>query len=390
MKLIRRKIMLASSVVMLLLITTVATTFAWFSMNDSAWVDSMELDIETSGNLYISSDSTDYPQYMKFQQYLKMPDIVEAINNANYKQITSLSQIKLKPITTLDCISFKEHKVTYDENNKEVINFVEADELSYLKMTVSFTVENNGSKKPNYNLKFALDDFEGVLGTKFISENQTITLVNELTYFQEIYRIEHRYNEDNQLSKEYIPTGKIVESIDDLTPEETKQLYDDKIALISVSKHTGEQLTVNPVNALRVAVINHHNEKKEDNLKIYLYDIGNSSKTNENSNVDIGSKATFENSIYHPSLTYFNNIHDCNIVPDFEYSDEQLAARNIELIKLNELDNNLGVFTANKNGVYNTITLTIYIWIEGDDADNLIGLDTSTIKALLTFVAEEE
>ena len=80
MKKIRRKIVLACSAVLTLLITTVTTTFAWFSLNESAWLEKMELEVNNMNNLLITADYDVDASNMMFKQYLTAEDIVAAIN----------------------------------------------------------------------------------------------------------------------------------------------------------------------------------------------------------------------------------------------------------------------------------------------------------------------
>ena len=42
---VRKKLIIAGFAILSLLITTVTTTFAWFSLNDAAWVDNFEMEI---------------------------------------------------------------------------------------------------------------------------------------------------------------------------------------------------------------------------------------------------------------------------------------------------------------------------------------------------------
>ena len=413
MKKIRRKITLASIAVLALLATTVTTTFAWFSMNDSAWLEGMNLEVEASGNLFITSDYRVDPtdediSGLRFKQYLTAEDIVKAINNLNPTDISSLSEIELKPVTTVDTLTFQEQKVTYDSMNKQTIEFVEAGQNSYIKMQISFTVENNGSDKPDYELKFALENIESVIKTTFASSNQTVSLVNKLINYKQVYSVVVEENEDPEAepTTTYTPLDRYVESEADLTDEEKLDLEAGKIVLRDVEMHTGQQLTVNPVNALRIAVINESDDTyievpdesnpegnpilKPAKETIYIYDIGKSSKTNSNSNVNLGGNATEDVYLSHPSLTYFNNIHGTNVPAMKTPTEAELEQKNIEIVHLDELDNVLGTFKADDNGVYNVVTLTVMLWIEGYDADNLIGLNTSDIQTLLTFVAEEK
>jgi len=331
MKRIRRKIVLASCAVLMLLLTTVSTTFAWFSLNESAWLEGMELEVNNMDNLLITSDYDTDTAKMKFKQYLTAEDIVAAINQKrdDSNKITGLSDIKLAPVTTTNGVDFSQTVVSYDAMNKQTLGFETADLNSYISMRISFIVENNGTEKPDFDLVFAIeeDDVTDIAKTTFAAEDQTITLVNDLV------------NGDTPMKPE-------------------------------------ENLVVNPVNALRMAVTN-----ISDNV-VHIYNIGKSTKTNANAGKNLGDLADAANADKNAMFTYYNNINnaDLPVMGDMDSS----------VVQHDELDQVLGTFTTVTDTQYTVVTLDIVIWIEGYDADSIIGLDTTAITMLLTFGADKK
>ena len=331
MKRIRRKIVLASCAVLMLLLTTVSTTFAWFSLNESAWLEGMELEVNNMDNLLITSDYDTDTAKMKFKQYLTAEDIVAAINQKrdDSNKITGLSDIKLAPVTTTNGVDFSQTVVSYDAMNKQTLGFETADLNSYISMRISFIVENNGTEKPDFDLVFAIeeDDVTDIAKTTFAAKDQTITLVNDLV------------NGDTPMKPE-------------------------------------ENLVVNPVNALRMAVTN-----ISDNV-VHIYNIGKSTKTNANAGKNLGDLADAANADKNAMFTYYNNINnaDLPVMGDMDSS----------VVQHDELDQVLGTFTTVTDTQYTVVTLDIVIWIEGYDADSIIGLDTTAITMLLTFGADKK
>ena len=332
MKKIRRKIVLACSAVLTLLITTVTTTFAWFSLNESAWLEKMELEVNNMNNLLITADYDVDASNMMFKQYLTAEDIVAAINKKRELNgevaINSLDDIKLSPVTSLDGVSFTETKVTYTESNKQELSWVTANPNNYVSMRISFVVENNGADKSDFDLVFVTEDKDGLKGTSFGADNQVITLVNKLVNGAE-------------------------------------------------EKKTLDTLTVNPVNALKMAVTN----VTLNDGSVHIYDLGQSD-VNEHSDVNLGGLADAANASTNPMFTYYNNVNN------FDLPVMEDLAGNVVLH--DELDQVLGTFTPVSDSEYSIITLDITIWVEGYDADNIIGLDTSVISMLLTFGANKK
>ena len=351
---VRKKLIIAGFAILSLLITTVTTTFAWFSLNDAAWVDNFEMEIYNSDKLMLRHPSGD------FKQMLTKEDIVAAINDGRVaNQITSLEDIKFSEVHSLDGKNFYKLVPSYDEMNRKTVDLKTANLNSYLSFTLTFTVEPgntaDGQIHPSYFLRLSENDNdEGVKKTSITAENQTIKLVNKMN-----------------------AKGKVYER--------------------------GESITVNPVNALRLAIKGDSSENSTNSNVDYIYELVD--------DLDLGSYAIRDAIVessgvndarYYSSLnaafTYYNNINN-NILDSIgydEYNDEDVFEQNVQIFKdlvdktKYSLGDNLATFKYDEQTkTYNEATITISLWLEGFDADNLIGLDSSAIKCLLSFTLVE-
>lgn len=350
----RKKIFLAGLTVLLLLITTVSTTFAWFSLNDAAWIDDFDLEIQSEDNLLIKHKTIDY------KQSLTNKDIVDAINNERtIDKIESLKDISLSSVHSSDGVKFYQLEPAYDEMNRKTVSLVKANLNSYLSFSLSFRIETNnneGEVHPVYKLKISQnEEVGGVKKTSFTSENQTIKLVN-------------------------------------------------KLVTLNGEMKMDEKITVNPVNALRLS-IKSDNSANQSQVHDYIYEI-----TDQN---DLGSYACYDEVLNELNLnddsykkyshsvnaayTYYNKINN-NILSPLGYyeqeSDKQQALDYVSnlLGKIKyDFNDSIGRFVYDQQTKeYNEVSINFAIWLEGFDADNLIGLDTSKIKCLLSFTLEEE
>lgn len=343
MKVIRKKLILTVVSMLMLFVTVVTTTYAWFSMNDSAWVDPFELDIKVSDQLLISSDTEN------FQQMLGHDGIVKAINTLRDEEtkITGLDQIVLKPVTSFDGKAFYQPLETYDEMNRPEISYETASVNQYVQMRLYFQMQSSSSGTPldyELHLKKKSDLPGDQRETGFVSSTQTLRLLNSLTCLEK--------------------------------GEE-------------VNKKSGDTLLVNPVNALRMSVIGACSANKSLDKIIEF--------TDEN---DLGSYALSDAALTANNITdrryscrnnamytYYNHIHNNCLKPMDSITENQEEVKNLLLNRLtDQMDMSLGLFhyDLEKNS-YNTLAVDFAIWVEGFDADNIIGLVTTSIDCFLSF-----
>lgn len=328
MKAVKKKLIFTVIATVLVCITAVSTTFAWFSMNDSAWVDEFKLDIKTTDHLLIGYKDGE------FKQALSNEDVVSAINGARQEghYIKSLSDLSLTPVTTLNGVEFLKQEFRYDEQNCASIVYQQAEENSFVKMRLYFSFStsnlNEESQYPEYELHFKkpVEEQEGILGTHFTAVNQSIALFNSLTTTNGSYQ-------------------------------------------------QGDTIVVNPINALRMGV-----QSDVADIIIELSD-----------EADLGSYATSEHCHTNAMYTYFNNVHNNCLEPIDSLTQGSSDISTLQAKLRNHLDDSLGVFTFDPTkGIYNSIAIDITLWIEGFDADNLIGLKTAAMDCLLSFTVVEK
>ncbi len=342
MKGIRKKLILSIFAITMLVVTAVTTTYAWFSMNDSAWVDGFNLELRGTDHLLISYEDASY------MQSLSNEDVVKAINTLRTEEnkISSLNEIVLEPVTSFDGVSFKRQVTTYDSMNHEDVSYDTALVNSYVRMKLYFKLESAGGENPaNYVLRMKeyIPDQAGIRGTHFSADNQTIKLLNSL------------------------------------------------IGQDGTQKNQGDEVLVNPANAMRVSVIG----ASQSNASFdRIFEI-----TDEN---DLGSYALSKTALDALSITdekydcnknamytYFNNIHANCLEPMDSIAVNDEVSNLLTKRLTNQLNETIGTFVYDKeNNSYNTLAVELAIWVEGFDADNLIGLVISSIDCLLSFEAE--
>ena len=333
---------------MLLLITAVSTTFAWFSLNDAAWVDDFELELHNSDKLLIRHESG------QFKQMLIEEDIVAAINSERESEkITSISDISFSEVYSIDGVSFNQLVPKYDDMNRKTVSLEKASENSYLRFKLYFRIEqgneNEGQLHPDYYLILSnSDNEEGVKKTSFTAKDQAIKLVNSLVTTENEFKMD-------------------------------------------------DSLSVNPINALKLAIKGDSNAASSNPEVDYIYDLADE--------LDLGSYAIDDrilneleitdsrfSSSKNAGFTYYNNINNHILNPIGYYEDDNELEENVEIVnnllsKIRyDFSDSLGKFEYDEQTKqYNEVGITISIWLEGFDADNLIGLDSSVIKCLLSF-----
>lgn len=139
-----------------------------------------------------------------------------------------------------------------------------------------------------------------------------------------------------------------------------------------------EQLTINPANSMRLGL------SKNNTFTTYecnapnnrAQDLGSAAIEN-----GIGENDPTKNAMY----TYYNNIHPLH--PFTQAADEGLEG--FSNIEQSYSENSIDTFTYSTDG-YNVIKLTVYIWLEGWDADYLATIPTSKISVNLEFEIVKE
>lgn len=328
MKQIRRKLFLSIFMLFVTAVTLTSTTLAWFARNQEAWTDEFELEIENTDGLLISIDGVNF---------------YSDVNNEElFKAITAKKLGKAVSDVTQDEVNANVTKLSSVTTN-DLINFTTVDNASTIK---DGYYEHHTANKDNY-------------------------VVFDL-YFK-------AQTSKNQANKSY--SVQFVNSTDEVTQSYIKandanvKLHN-KLTTQADTYGPGlegkEIITVNPKDAMRIGVT--HGEVNT----IYEPYAG------------LGSYALKDetNDLYNPDknamLTYFNNTHNTKLSP----------LDNLDVYKNTEknFDGNVSFGTIIPNDDktdYVPIKITVSIWLEGMDADYLVGTDSNHIKIFLNFSMKE-
>lgn len=325
-----KKLILGLIMLFMTALTLVSSTFAWFSQNREVWTDEFDIEIENSDSLLISVDGVNFRNSIPndlLKKAIVSKKINKPINELTDKEVVDeYKNILLQPITTNDLSTFS-HIGENSSIQNGYYTLVEADHNSYLSFDLWFKVAASRTATLEYNLKFVSDDYASEFGT-------LVSYINCLTSEVVLH---------NQLN-----------TVDNLY-------------------QSNETIYVNARDAVRIGVI--HNE----NLKtIYEPYIG------------LGSYALKDdiNDIYNPEknamLTYFNNTHEGKLEP----------LENLDIYKNTQKDFNGGISFGKivpngDNTDYLPVKITVYIWLEGYDADYILGISNTNLKMMLNFCVEE-
>lgn len=329
MKQIRRKLFLSIFMLFVTAVTLTSTTLAWFARNQEAWTDEFELEIENTDGLLISIDGVNFYSDVNNDELFKAitaKKLGKAVKDVTEDEVKA-NVTKLSSVTTNDLSTF----TTVDNASTIKDGYYEhhtANKDNYVVFDLYFkaqTSKNQANK--NYSVQF-VNSLDEVPMSYIKADDATVKLHNKLT----------------TIDGEY---GPAIENKD--------------------------SITVNPANAMRIGVTH-----QESINTIYEPYAGLGSYA-------LASEAT---DIYNPEknamLTYFNNSHTTKLAP----------LENLDVYKNTEknFDGNVSfgtiVPTEDKTD-YVPIKITVSIWLEGMDADYLVGTDSNHIKIFLSFSMKE-
>mgnify|MGYP003309573507 CR=1 FL=1 len=346
---IRRRLVLLGIAIMVSLITVVSTTYAFIILNDEAKISEVDFEIENQDGLLLSLDGENYYQDLSYQMIAKA--IIEAQGGTytddtdnvldNFKisgvQMATNGTEVAKGTSTLGAtVSFvKDSLNKVQDPNTPALNdewyeheMIDADAFSYITFDLWCKVETNAMTEAElekgYELYFSSRTALTVKGSI-----QKVSLVNSLT-------------------------------------TQTEEM------------ETGEQLEVNPVDAMRIAVLD---RETEDLLVFEPYEGLGSSAVEGRTGVNDPTK----NAMY----TYYNNTHPLSPFTSAAEENEQFDT----VVGLSELTTTkLGVFKytpnpANKdiNDNFNVVKLTVMIYMDGWDADYFMGINETNLQVKLGF-----
>lgn len=322
---IKRKLLLSVFMLAVTIVTLTSTTFAWFARNQEAWTDEFEMDIETTEGLWISTDG------INFSQDIGIEELKQAILNKTGVEYSSISYdgVSLKhnanqkiEIDSLGNVSFEKDSLEAISNSDYYNHIlIDADTKDYIAFDLYLKVVTTGNTFPRYRLK--LNENSYIKGNA-----TTITLGNKLT----------------TKDKEY---------------------------------QSGEVITVNPQDAMRLGISYIENDK----YKMNVYE----------PNLGLGSSAVEEkegddyNKDLNAMFTYYNNTHPLSKFTSAATNGEGFSTLTDFAV------GEYGYFEySNTNENYNIIKVSVFVWLEGWDADYFIGVPSSKIQVKLGFVLEKE
>lgn len=405
-----RKLILSGCMLFATAISLVSTTFAFVTLQKEANVSEFGFSIENQEGLLISLDGKNFYQDLSYSQITKA---IEAYANAglestdpNYVPYDKLtySGVTLNSTDlageTVKGVKFNSYKYKLGGEGAEISDFkasflkdtlvpgtdpsgendiywehsfVEADSKDYVYFDLWFKVATNGSEKSKYNLKFT--DRTEITGTDSVVKVQT---------------------------------GLTTTGIEDSRSGDRPQLAptDPIVPYVRGQYLANDEITVNPANAMRLAVVMPKSTSVEDQanprdafINVYEPNLGLGSVAVEGmvaAPTDYDAANYSEDSHYAYSYDLANDYNPyLDPAKNAMYTNNNLThplspfANALEMhegIKTRKYFTSdvLGTFDGT-TGEYATIKLSIAIWLEGWDADYLMGVSTSDLKVKLGF-----
>lgn len=356
------KLRLILSVLMLCMtaVTLTTSTFAWFATNRNAWFDEIELEIGNTDNILISVDGNSFrssiPADMVKRAVVAKKKTIDyndnSLNDEDYIN-NEWKKISLEPITTNDldnylCIDNDHIESINDHKYYQLHEVDETNTYSYLEFDLWFMMESSKSATKTYDLRLVDDEY--------IAEERA---------------------QGHEVKSSYIKGN-----------ESEIELYND-LKTITKGYKAGEKLIVNTQNAMRVG-IKRLEQKGANDIKNYIFEpyegLG-SYALNDYLNTQDENYYKYDPS-KNAMFTYFNKINEITL--------RSLTQENFDYVNgvyKNELkdDVSLGEIIPLQNGTgYTKIKLTVSVWLEGFDADYIVGMRNNSLKMYLNFYAKEK
>lgn len=418
-KSITRKLIMSISTAAMTAICLGTTTYAWFSQNRNVWVENTDLYVDSYDGLLISLDGKNFSQDIsadELKMYITNKDNAEDAREA-YKSVNLVGNTMeqdddgeiLKDDDGIvfghDAVDHVDNKYTntiklYDQNSDLLVAYLvvetENDEVISFK---AFDNEDN---------ELVVDDTNKATGQYIISDEgsntiATLTNFNVNSYVRENLVAKQSESQNYRTIISYVDSGyshKTVESVAnsnylkfdlyfrivsdinsgadhedyELKFTENTYLKSEEIAKDILVNNmvagengylAGQEIEFDVANAMRVAV------DSKDALNIFevVNDKDLGSVAIEGSD-DIKHDKN-KNAMY----TYYNSLHP-NYVLDKAATDGKRFITNSEYTSVS-----LGKFEYDdQNGKYNDLKTTVYIWLEGWDADYFLGASVNSRK----------
>ena len=368
-----RKLALLGCMATASVLTLFSTTYAFVTLNKTVNVSEFEFDIENQEGLLISLDGINYFQDLNYTQIT-----TKIAENAG---VNSFDEIEFTPVTlvgdTDDSVVFEEYSYEYGYDKVVTSDWktsfvkdslvldptadpdygttdandlyyrhemVAAEARDYIFVNLWFKIATNGEETSKYQLKFT--DRTSITGT-----DNKVELKNDMT------------TTGTQDSDSLVTLGRYTDT------------------RVDGEYHAEDIITINPANAMRIGVSVPNNTNKPD---LYVYEpaanIGFGSAAVEAEPNNDPLKDPLKNAMY----TYYNSTH-----PLSEYQAGADYHKGFDTYDDVE-ENVFGTFEYNTTDkTYNTIKISVMIWLEGWDADYIMGETSNEVKIKLGFEAVE-
>ncbi len=363
---IKYRLILSIFMLGLTAVTLTTSTFAWFATNRNAWFDEVELEIGNTDSILVSVDGTTYSSSIPSDMVKKAVVAKKKNLDFNSEQLkdetfvnNEWKKVSLEPITTNNLVNYQcvdnKHIAHYKDNlgnDLEDTYYVlhdvdETNSYAYIEFDVWFKMDSSKSSTKTYDLKLVND--------AYITEEANLGHTVKSSYIK---------GEDTE-----------IELYNNLTTQDG-------------TKHTGDKITVNTKDAMRVGFTILEQKGAQDNKKFIFepYEGLGSYALNSCINTQDTNKTKYDPN-KNAMWTYFNNINE----PALEALDDT-AFDYINSTYKNNLQDDISIAEIIPNQTetaYTTVKMTISVWLEGFDADYIIGMKNNSLKMYLNFFAKE-
>lgn len=357
-KSITRKLILSVASLAATTICLTSTTYAWFAKNANAWTEDFTVKIHTFEGLQISVDGKNFYDSIDRNQMLRAIALqrynIENDQDKTYEELTD-AEVQSYSLTALAPVS--------PDNNFDFYGFSTIDYpkknwddriIGGLYTPINLTAEKATKSYINFDLYF-----------RAIPSSNDPKDVYDLVFVDETYATE---NEVKMSYIDAIASGKILNNKLNIPVSKDTRTGD----IVPGFYQSGDEITINPKDAMRIGV-----RGTEGDL-IYEINEGLGSSAYNNyptTNPDFDLHDPNQN----PMVTYFNNSHPKGDLYVKDYSEY------VETIKnFNSLET-LGKFSRNTDGAYNDVKISVYLWLDGYDADYIEGVNTDSVHFYLNF-----
>lgn len=334
LKKFRRKLVLSIIALFALMLTATSTTYAWFARNADAWADEFELEIENVEGLLISTDGE------RFQSAISVDSVKKAI-------VAKKLGVPVSEVSD-DMVEDEFKKIYFSCVTTKNLDYFETIDPSNILDGYYQMKEASKYHYVEFDLWFRIDSSKDIATT-----TQILTFANSSlgrpSYISSVAQQVELSNELNAGGTVY--TG-------------------------------GEAIAVNPQDAMRIGI-----KVYDDELSNVVYEptlgLGSVAINNILEDTSLEESDVIK---YDPAknamLTYFNNSNRSKLAP-IAYEDREFFINTEKNFDGNKV---LGRFIPNENNTkYSDVKITVYVWLEGYDADYFVGVNSEDIKIFLNF-----